>query len=97
MTKTDIWQQHIKSWQGSGLTQTAFCEQQHIKLHNFQYWRKRLSNQGEQPGVFVPVTVSRSAPARLVLGSHVAIELPCESLPDVLLALRDRGLLHASP
>jgi len=96
MTKTDIWQQHISAWQESGLTQTAFCEQQHIKLHNLQYWRKRLSKRSEQPGVFVPVIVSRSAPVRLLLGSQVAIELTCESLPDVLVALRDRGLLHAS-
>jgi hypothetical protein len=62
-----------------------------------QYWRKRLSKRSEQPGVFVPVIVSRSAPVRLLLGSQVAIELTCESLPDVLVALRDKGLLHASP
>jgi len=96
MTKADIWQQHITDWQESGLSQLAFCKQRDIKQHNLQYWRKRLAVPIDKPKTLIPVTIARSAPARLLLGSQVAIELPTENLPDLLLALRDRGLLHAS-
>ncbi len=96
MTKAEIWQQHIIAWQESGLTQLAYCNQKSIKQHNLQYWRKRLSTQADNSQKVIPVTITRSASARLLLGSQVAIELPSENLPDLLLALRDRGLLHAS-
>jgi hypothetical protein len=96
MTKAEIWQQHISAWQKSGLSQLAFCKQHDIKQHNLQYWRKRLAAPVDKPKTLIPVTIARTAPARLLLGSQVAIELPAENLPDLLLALRDRGLLHAS-
>lgn len=44
----------------------------------------------------IPVTIKRSAPALLIIGTQVAIELPSENLANVLLALRDRRLLYAS-
>lgn len=97
MTKAEVWQQHIDNWKGSGLSQTVYCKQHKIKQHNMQYWRKRLSTCAEKPRTLIPVTITRSTTVRLMLGSQVSIELPCEKLADVLLALRDRGLLHASP
>ena len=97
MSKAEIWQQHIDSWKDSGISQTAYCKQHKIKQHNMQYWRKRLSACGEKPRTLIPVTIKGSTTARLMLGSQVSIELPSEHLADVLLALRDRGLLHASP
>jgi len=96
MTKATIWQRHITAWQESGLSQLAYCKQQNIKQHNLQYWRKRLATSADKPKTLNPVTITRSATARLHLGSQVAIELPSENLPDLLLSLRDRGLLHAS-
>ncbi|WP_025265017.1 IS66 family insertion sequence element accessory protein TnpA [Thalassolituus oleivorans] len=56
MTKSEQWQQHLNLWHASGLSQVAFCQQHNIAVHNFQYWRKRLSpktnltkNQGSDP------------------------------------------------
>ncbi len=97
MIKAEIWQQHIDNWKDSGLSQTEYCKQHKIKLHNLQYWRKRLSACTKKSRALIPVTIKRSTTVRLMLGSQVAIELPSESLPDLLLVLRDRGLLHASP
>ena len=96
MSKAEIWQQHINAWKESELTQGEFCKRQNIKLHNLQYWRKRLAAPAGNPKALIPVTIKRSAPARLILGTQVAIELPSENLPDWLRALRDRGLLYAS-
>jgi len=96
MTKAEIWKQHIVAWRESGLSQQAFCQQHDIKPHNLQYWRKRLATSVERPKHLIPINITHSATARLQLGSQVSIELPAENLPDLLLALRDRGLLHAS-
>lgn len=96
MTKAEIWQQHITAWQDSGLSQVVFCNQQKIKVHNLQYWRTRLATPAAKPNRLIPVTITRSAPARLHIGYQVSIELSSEQLPDLLLALRDRGLLNAA-
>ncbi|WP_369855092.1 hypothetical protein [Candidatus Thalassolituus haligoni] len=99
MTKSEQWQQHINLWRTSGLSQVAFCKQHNLAMHNLQYWRKRLSPGAEpvvdKPKALIPITVTSPSPARLRLGAHVIIELPTEALPDLLLALKDRGLLYA--
>jgi len=98
MTKSEQWQQHLNLWHESGLSQVAFCQQHNIAVHNFQYWRKRLSpkTQLTKTKALIPITLTSSAPARLRLGSQVLIELSVEALPDLLVALNDRGLLYAS-
>jgi len=97
MTKADHWQQQISAWQDSGLTQTAFCTSQNIKLHSLQYWRKRFVTAQPTPSKLIPVTVHSSTLVRLTLGSQVVIELPSEAIADVLSSLRERGLLHVAP
>lgn len=98
MTKSEQWQQYLSLWRESGLSQVEFCQQHNIAVHNFQYWRKRLSPKTEpaKSKRLIPITVRSSAPARLTLGAQVMIELPAEALPDLLLALNDRGLLYVA-
>jgi len=96
MTKLEHWQQHIIDWDKSGLTQAAYCAQKNIKQNTFYYWRLKLSPRVHKPKKLIPVTVNSATPARILLGSQVAIELPVEDIADLLLTLKDRGLLHAS-
>ena len=37
----------IESWQQSGLSQKAFCEQQPIAVHQFCYWHKIFRSQND--------------------------------------------------
>jgi hypothetical protein len=37
-----FWQEHLAQWQGSGMTQVAYCRQQSVNLAQFRYWKKRL-------------------------------------------------------
>lgn len=37
--KHQYWQDKIKEWQDSHLSQSVFCEQSGIKLSTFTYWR----------------------------------------------------------
>lgn len=96
MTKSEIWQKHISDWKGSGLTQLEFCKTNNLKAHNFTYWKKQLTINNDQPKKMIPVSITRPTNARLLIGDQISIELPAESLPDLLLALKDRGLLHAA-
>lgn len=41
--KQQYWQRHIRAWQRSGLSQTAYCQDQQLSLASFGYWRKRCS------------------------------------------------------
>lgn len=38
-----FWQQHIDSWQESGLRQVAYCKKHQLQPHRFSYWKRKLS------------------------------------------------------
>ena len=94
MNKIEYWHQHIQAWQESKLSQRAYCASQDIKVHNLSYWRKRLK--GSSATKLIPVKTSIQTTVRLILGSKVIIELPVDDVADMLVSLRDRGLLHAT-
>jgi hypothetical protein len=94
MSKIEYWQQHIKAWQESDLSQIAYCTSQDIKVHNLTYWCKRLSSPSRNK--LIPLEVPVPSTVRLILGSQVVIELPADHVADILVSLRDRGLLHAA-
>jgi len=48
-----IWQEHIKSWEQSGLTQKTYCNEQGLKLATFGSWRKRLRAPGQERLSFI--------------------------------------------
>lgn len=59
----------IESWQQSGISQKAFCEQQGVKFHTFYYWYKRYRNEhivgeGGTPG-FVKLQVETTSAAAI--------------------------------
>ena len=55
----------IEQWQGSGLTQNAFCQQHAIRYHVFHYWYRRYrQNKGEgNNSSFVKLQIAKSSPA----------------------------------
>jgi hypothetical protein len=38
-----IWEERLSEQGSSGLTQQQWCEENNINLHNFRYWKRRLS------------------------------------------------------
>jgi hypothetical protein len=38
----ELWSNHVRAWQESGLSQAAYCRQQQIKSRKFLYWKKRI-------------------------------------------------------
>ena len=99
MTKAQYWQTVIQQWRESGLTQTQFCTEQDIKLHNFHYWLKKQRFENE-PDLgrtgFIPVSVSPHSDSKIDLHLGQAIlKLNLTELPDVLSQLKQSGWLHA--
>jgi len=41
--KRHYWEVRVREWEQSGLPQTVYCRQKGLKIRNFGYWKRRLS------------------------------------------------------
>jgi hypothetical protein len=72
---TAYWKQQVQAFQKSGLTRTAYCEQNQIKIFQLDYWRHKFTKPKDvssRPG-WIPLrikenAVDRSAAIRLRIG-----------------------------
>ena len=42
--KRKYWEAHLKSWESSGISQSAYCRQHQLRLNCFIYWKKLRSS-----------------------------------------------------
>ena len=85
MAKID-WARHIEAWQGSGLSQAAYCRQQGLSA---AYFSQRLRAYRAAPVVsaqaLIPVRVEAAAPAvgslLLHCGQDQRLEMPASVSP----------------
>ena len=91
--KQQYWQSHNEACRKSGQTREAYCEQNHLNLTTFAYWRQRLKKEA------VPVRLVQLPPAlqhpptalRLVVngyGIEVAEGFNAATLAEVVCVLR---------
>ena len=88
------WEEHMRRWRSSGISQAAYCRRNALKLSTFQYWKKRLREMA--PAVtLVQVPISNglnSQPSReltLLLGGHYKVEIGDNFNPTTLARLVD--------
>ena len=89
--KRHYWEDQIRRWRESGLTQISYCRLNKINRHRLVYWRRRLS-EGESPLPLVEITLNRpphdenllDSPLRLLIGSRYRIEVARGFDPGVL-------------
>lgn len=60
--KRDYWQQQIKAWKKSGLSQKQYCRSWSLALSTFCYWKKRLNNSAPASPNFYPLTIPACLP-----------------------------------
>ena len=88
--KRKLWEQHLQSFESSGVNQTKFCNLNHLKLHQFVYWKRRLRPRTDSVSlVQVPLSekfhsLVKSKPVRLVIGGDYRIEVERGFDPVVL-------------
>ncbi len=52
------WEQHVREWDDSGLSQKAYCEIHALPLQSFGYWKRKLKQPATTKPCFYPLTVS---------------------------------------
>ena len=83
MTKTGTadteWLARVQSWQQSGLSQSAWCQQNDISVSKFGYWKRKLETvsaaKPAQHPAFVPVTTAQE-PVEPTANSELTVVLP---------------------
>lgn len=75
--KRHYWEEHMRRWQGSGLTQAEYCRRHGLKWSTFHYWRKRIQRQSTEISL-VQVPLGHS--------EHPGVG----SCHDLILVLKDR-------
>ena len=75
-------EEHIRRWRGSGLTQTEYCRRHELKWSTFHYWRKRLEATSQAVTlVQVPIglngdgSILSGQGLTLLLGGHYKVEI----------------------
>lgn len=79
--KAKFWRKHINNWMKSGMTQTAYCAQNELRIQQLHYWRSRLRlHDGTVPNElqdrFVPVLNDRADESTQVTCLGVQIVFP---------------------
>ena len=81
LCQEQYWQEHIIGWAQSGLSQSAYCRREGLKLHRWHYWHKKLSrglvSEPAKRSDFIPVHVRPQAMEdglRITLPNGLSIE-----------------------
>lgn len=78
-TTDNQWLERIQSWQQSGLSQSAWCQKNDIRVSKFGYWKRKLetvsAGRPVQNSAFVPV-VPDQQPAEPETSSQLTVALP---------------------
>lgn len=94
----ELWSNHVRSWQASGLSQAGFCRQNNLKPRQFLYWKKRIlgTSSPTRPLIFAELPLGKIlqahdrfplSPLRLDLHSRYRIEIDRGFDPGTLLEL----------
>lgn len=85
-----FWEQHVRDWKSSGMSQVQYCRQNKISQKSFVYWKCKLLSTSA-PAHLVEVQVSSltpvrfsSNPVRLLVGDRYRIEIEKDFDPSVL-------------
>ena len=79
--KRRFWEHHLAQCRQSSLTQKAYCQKHGLKLHQFYYWKKRLTPDHSNVSFFplaLPEGFSGQRPScsvRIVAPNGFAVEL----------------------
>ena len=101
--KDKLWQNIIRSWERSGLSQKDYCTTQKIAFSTFQYWKKRIEDAGggEEPK-FVQVAFAGKPHREITVAFEVGIRMSipdtisCETLSRVILAVNEALLCEST-
>ncbi len=76
----EYWANHIRDWKSSGLTQTAYCDRENIKVYQLSYQKSKIDGSSNktpkaQPSKFAAVEVLSPCNEALTLTFSGGIQL----------------------
>ncbi len=72
--KAKLWAARIDEWKRSGLTQRQYCEDNHLALATFSWWRKRLKqDKSRSSAAFVEIPIERAVSTVVRRGGSLSI------------------------
>ena len=81
--RQQFWQEHLKKWSESGLTQTEYCRINNLKATRFTYWKTKFNNlkvtrKTDLPVEFIQISDQPMVTGYLKLnvGANFQIEIP---------------------
>ncbi len=80
LQKRKFWQDHVKAWKGSGLSQAEYCRKQELKAHKLCYWVNKKSAKSDRPLALVEVPTQKipvysGAPLKLSIDDRYQVEI----------------------
>ena len=86
----DFWEKHVDSYKKSGLSQKAFCRQQHISYWSFNSWKRKLEK-GKAKNKIIEIPqdkfkslISVPEPFEIIISNNVKILIPDTFNPETL-------------
>lgn len=72
-----IWQEHLRQWRESGLSQAEYCRSKGLNLKTFVYRKRTLGGVClvEVPAQVLTTPQPGSTPLRLFFGNHFHLEI----------------------
>ena len=82
----------IESWQQSGLSQSAFCQEHDLPVHILCYWFRKYNSTPSKPSSsgFIPVNIEADAGDQMieiVYPTGVLLRLPATAGVDIIRSL----------
>lgn len=80
--KRRFWEEHLKKWKVSGVSQVEYCRLNDINIKSFRYWKRRVGRLGCAPALvelpllkYAPVCPSPSYPQLCLVVDRYRIEI----------------------
>jgi len=76
-----FWEDHLRAWQESGMSQAGYCRRHGLSDKSFLYWKKRLAaarvtvSLVEVPAFQAMPMLPACQPLRLMIGNRYGIEI----------------------
>lgn len=84
-SKVEFWRPHLAAWNGSGLSQAAYCRRHGLSIKSFAYWRRRLRRTEGVADALVPIVVADVPTAderiEVRLPNGLQVWLPTDTAP----------------
>ena len=91
----EFWQAHIRAWQQSGTTQTAYCTTHGLHIKSFArrlYQARDSAEPSKLPLTLVPTSIAQPVPIHTIIQLHSPsgwrIDLPSTSITGLVELLR---------